>query len=159
MLRPLSLLAALSAGPAVALTCVPPDPIASFRMAHEAPESYVVLHGRLEVDALRFHDGVEAVPPGAAETLLDPVEARFRGFALGLAGLTTPVDATVLLQPQCLGQFCGRIGPGDGWLLFARPSGSGLYTVTVDPCGAWAFDGVAQGTLDTLAECLRGRAC
>lgn len=159
MLRPLALLATLLAGPAVALTCAPPDPLQSFRMAHEAPESYVVLHGRLEVDASRFPDGVEAVRPGAAETLLDPVEGRFRGFALGLSGFTRPVDATVLLQPQCFGQFCGAIGPGDGWLLFARPSGSGLYTVTVDPCGQWAFQDLPDATLDTLAECLRGRAC
>ena len=85
--------------------------------------------------------------------------ATMRAAQLGLAGFTTPVDATVLLHPQCFGQFCGRIGPGDGWLLFARPSGTGLNAVTVDPCGAWAFDGVAQATLDTLAECLRGRAC
>ena len=159
MIRSLLLIAAcLTATEALALTCVPADPLQSFRMAHEAPETFVVLRGRLSFDQAQMPDGSE-VPPGAAETTLDPVEARFEGFALGLSGFTRPVRAPVLLQPLCFGQFCGSIGPGEDWLLFARASGSGQYTVAVDPCGQWAFDRASQATLDALAACIRGSAC
>ena len=159
MIRPLLLLAAcLSATEAAALTCVPPDPLQSFRTAHEAPETYVVLRGRLSFDQARMPDGSE-IPPGAAETRLDPIEARFEGFALALSGFTRPVSAPVLLQPLCFGQFCGSIGPGEDWLLFAQASGSGQYLVTVDPCGQWALDRASQETLDALAACIRGGTC
>jgi hypothetical protein len=159
MIRPLLLLAAcLTATEALALSCVPPDPLQSFRMAHEAPETYVVLRGRLSFDQAQMPDGSE-VPPGAAETRLDPIQASFEGFALGLSGFTRPVSAPVLLQPLCFGQFCGSFGPGEDWLLFAQASGSGQYTVTVDPCGQWAFDRTSQETLDALAACIRGSAC
>lgn len=159
MTGPLLLLAAcLAATEATALTCVPPDALQSFRMADEAPESYVVLHGRLSFDQAQMPDGSE-IPPGAAETRLAPVPAQFEGFALSLSGFTRPVRAPVLLQPLCLGQFCGSIGPGEDWLLFAQASGNGQYTVTVDPCGQWAFDRAPQATLDALASCIRGGAC
>ena len=159
MIRPLLLLAAcLTATEALALSCVPPDPLQSFRMAHEAPETYVVLRGRLSFDQAQMPDASE-VPPGAAETRLDPIQASFEGFALGLSGFTRPVSAPVLLQPLCFGQFCGSISPGEDWLLFAQASGSGQYTVTVDPCGQWAFDRAPQATLDALAACIHSGAC
>jgi hypothetical protein len=160
VIRALLLLAAtLSATQAAALTCVPPDPLRSFREANAAPESYVVLHGRLHFDPALMPGADALPPPGAAETRLDPVEARFEGFALGLAGFTRPVSATVVLEPSCLGQFCAGIGPGDGWLLFARPSGTGAYHVAIEPCGNRAFDGVPRATLDALATCLQGGPC
>lgn len=88
-----------------------------------------------------------------------PVEARFDGFALGLAGFTRPVRAAIRLQPVCLGPFCGSIGPGDDWLLFAEVEEAGRLRVEIDPCGAWAFDRVPEATLGALADCLRGEAC
>lgn len=160
MIRPLLAFVALllPAAPAGALTCAPADPLQSFRSAHAAPESYVVLHGRLSFDPAVM-SGSREPPPGALETVLEPVEARFEGAALGLVGFTRPVRASVHLVPTCLGQFCGSIGPGEDWLLFARPSGTGTYRVEIDPCGAWAFDRPSQGTLDALAACFREGAC
>lgn len=157
MIRPLLLAAALlTATQAAALTCAPPDPLRSFREAQAAPESYVVLHGRLSFDPAAMPNGRRPPRDG---TGFPPVPARFDGFALGLAGFTRPVRATVLLEPTCLGPFCGSIGPGDDWLLFARPSERGTYRVGIDPCGAWVFDRVPEPTLDALAGCLRGDAC
>lgn len=160
MIRVVPLAAALlSASQAAALTCLPSDPLRSFREAHAAPDSYVVLHGRLIFDAARMPGPGDMPPPGAAETRLDPVEARFEGQALGLSGFDRPVRATVLLEPSCLGQFCASIGPGEDWLLFARPSGTGAYQVAIDPCASWAFDGVSDTTLAKLVTCFQGGAC
>lgn len=159
MIRSLLLAAScLAATQATALTCVPPDPLQSFRAAQAAPQSYVVLSGRLDFDPARMPDGSE-VPPGAAQTALAPVEARFEGFALGLAGFTKPVRASLLLRPTCLGQFCGSIAPGGTWLLFAQPGGSGRYSVEIDPCGQWAFDRFTQATLEALSACIHGAPC
>lgn len=160
MIRSLLLAAALlSATEAAALTCVPPDPLRSFREADAAPEGYVVLHGSLAFDPALMPGAGDLPPPGTAETWLDPVEARFEGHALGLAGFSRPVRASVLLEPGCLGQFCAHIGPGDDWLLFARPSGTGVYHVAIDPCGSWAFDRASRATLNALTSCLQGGAC
>lgn len=160
MIRPLLLGAALlPAMPAAALTCAPTDPFQSFRTARDAPESYVLLHGRLAFDPAEMAGEGREPPPGASETELDPVEARFEGHALGLVGFTRPVRATLHLVPTCFGQFCGSIGPGEGWLLFAQPSGTGTYRVEIDPCGAWAFEGVSRDTLGALTACVQGGAC
>ncbi len=148
----------LMATSASALTCAPPDPFRSFAMAQESPERYVVLYGRLSFDPAALPDGPELPAPGASETALDPVEARFDGHALGRDGFTRAVSSSVLLRPVCLGQFCASIEPGEGWLLFAQPS-NGSYTLDVEPCSAWAFDQVPEATLDGLAGCLRGEAC
>jgi hypothetical protein len=160
MIRALLLAAVLlPATRAAALTCVPPDPLRSFREADASPERYVVLHGRLRFDPAGMPGLGTLPPPGAAETLLDPVAAQFEGFALGPDGFTRPVRAAVTLEPTCFGQFCGSIGPGEGWLLFARTSEAGRYRVEVDPCGAWAFDRVTEDTLDALVTCLQGGSC
>lgn len=160
MIRSL-VLAAATLGPvqAAALTCAPPDPLQSFRMAHQAPEVYVVLHGALSFEPAPSPDGADLPPPGAAETALEPMEAQFEGFALGPEGFTLPFSTSVVLQPTCLGQFCGSIGPGEGWLLFAQPSGTGDYLVEVEPCGTWTFDETTPTQRDALAACLRGEAC
>jgi hypothetical protein len=128
-------------------------------MAQEAPERYVVLHGRLSFDPAVMTGDTEPPPSGSSRTALRPVEAHFEGHALGRNGFTSPVDAPILLRPVCLGQFCASIGPGEGWLLFAQPSGTGSYSVEIEPCGAWAFDRVTSATLHGLAACFRGEAC
>ena len=152
-------LATLAATQAAALTCVPADPITTFRMAQEAPESYVVLYGRLDFDSGAMRDGTDIVSPGAAETPLEPVPARFGGFALTPEGFTRPVQGQVSLQPICFSQWCGSIGPGDDWLLFAQSTTAGTFQVGINPCGVWAFEGVSLVTLDVRAGCLRGENC
>jgi hypothetical protein len=160
VIRTLTIAACLVAGTkAAALTCLPSDPLRSFREVHAAPETYVVLHGRLDFDASLMPGPDDVPPPGAAETRLEPVEARFEGRALTLTGFARPVSAPVLLEPSCLGQFCASIGPGDDWLLFSRASGTGAYSVAVDPCASRAFQGVPQATLETLTACLQDGAC
>ena len=89
--------------------------------------------------------------------MMEPVPARFDGFALGLAGFTRPLQTTVTLQPSCLGPRCGSMGQGV-WLVFAQRTEDG-YRVAVDPCGGWAFQNPSEAVLDALAGCLRGEAC
>lgn len=157
MRRRAALLVLLAGSEAAALTCLPPDPLQSFGRAEQAEEAYVVLLGRLDFDPARLTAG-EPPSPGATETRREPVPARFEGMGLGPDGFTRPVAAGVLLEPLCLGQFCGTIGPGDDWLLFARPDGAGGYRVEIDPCGSWAFDSTGPEIREALAACLGGQA-
>lgn len=149
-MRLAALLAALAA-PAHALTCAPPDPLRSFQEAQAAPEAYVVLNGRLDVDRGLMPPGDGSVrDPG-------PVPAAFDGVALGLEGFAQPLRAEVTVQPVCAGPWCGSIGPGT-YLLFAQDTGAG-YEVTVGPCGGRAFGDPEAAVLDALVACLRGEGC
>lgn len=164
MIRLLSLASALLAATgAAALTCAPPDPIRSFLQAQESPDRYVILHGRLDFDPSLMPESGGPFPsdgprPGAPDFLAPPVPARLTGFALGLDGFTRPVSAAVTLQPLCTGPWCGSIGPGGPWLLFARVLGGG-YEVVVAPCGGGAFEAPSEAVLAQMAACLRGEAC
>jgi hypothetical protein len=154
MIRALLIVVALlPATEAAALSCLRPDPLRSFREAMAAPETFHVLHGRLSFDASEMPQGMsERTTPDPA-----PVDAQFDGFALGPEGFTTPVEASVALQPTCAGPYCGTFSPGEA-LLFAQVTEAG-YLVEIGPCGGGAFDGVPPATLDQLAACLRGGAC
>lgn len=160
MIRPLLLIAAcvLPAAEALALTCVPPDPLRAFRMAAESPQTYIVLRGRLDFDPAAL-PGPDAVAPGGGETSLEPVQASFAGFSLGREGFTAPASGPIEMTVQCLGAFCGSIGPGEDWLLFVRVEEDGTYALDVDACGSWAFDRVPEAAVEAMAACLRGEAC
>lgn len=151
----------LAATSASALTCSPPDPVRTFATAQAAPEEYVVLLGRLTFDDTQMpapiisDDGtmgdVRDGPP-------DSLPAKLDGFALGQDGFTLPAPADLIVQPICLGPWCGHMPSGGTWLLFAERTAEG-HVVETGPCGGWAFMDPDQATLDAVAACMRGEAC
>lgn len=148
--------AALSAaGPAHALSCLRPDPAATFRFAAEAEETYVVLRGSFAFDekAMPEFDGMTAPddPP--------QVIALFDGMALGADGFTIPYRTELILQPQCLGPWCGSMTPAVDAVAFARDNGQGVYVVDLDPCGTTVFNDPTPAVIDTLTDCMAGGPC
>ncbi|RYH04072.1 hypothetical protein EU805_01485 [Salipiger sp. IMCC34102] len=139
--------ALLAAGPATALSCLRPDPLASFDMAAQSELPYLVLSGRI-------------TPIGAppAEDQAGAYAARLTGEGLAYEGLTVPFDETVTLDLQCNGPWCG-VPPGDDpVLVFARVDGE-RPLIELDPCSTWVFPAPDRQTEEALAQCLTDGAC
>ncbi len=153
----LAFLAVMAASPALALSCLAPDPLRSFQEAAAAPETYVVLLGRLDFDpALMPEGGYQDRQDGDDPA---PVPARFQGQGLGPGGFAPSSVGALTLRPTCAGPWCGSVEPAGGeWLLFARQVPGG-WEVEVGPCGGMIFERPAQAVLDRLAACMGGEAC
>ena len=155
-MRALALAAAFgcSAAPALALSCLAPDPVRSFRTAQASEAPYIVVHGVFEFDegALPRSHGTAASPEGAAIT------AQFAGQGLTRDGFTTDLSIPVTLNVQCLGPWCGGISPEIPHLAFLERRDGG-YHLSVSACPQDAFANPDPATLDAMTACLNGGEC
>lgn len=156
--RPLlaALSAAILAGPAAALSCLPHDAATTYQRLDAADEVYIAVHGTLDFDAsaLPQTDWADqrATPP---ETRLP---ARLRGKALGPDGFAQPFDAAVTLRVLCFGPWCAQPPEGAEAVAFVQKAAEG-YVVTVDPCGGDAFFAPTRDVIETVQECFSGGDC
>ena len=94
----------LVAGPALALSCLPPDVARTYKQAAEAKETYIVVLGRLSFDASKLPkadmERQQETPP---QTL---IPARIEGTSLSQAGFETPFTANITLNARCFGPWC-----------------------------------------------------
>jgi hypothetical protein len=155
-LKTLSLIGAalLAAGPAMALSCLRPDPAATFQSASASTDVYVVLRGSFAFDAglMPAFDG------NPVDTEPAPVAALFSGNALGPDGFTLPYETELLLQPSCAGPWCGGLVPTGDAIAFARDNGEGVYVIDLGPCGGSVFE-PTDDTVATIVQCMTGGAC
>ena len=155
-MKALLLAAALAtvSGQAHALSCLRPDPIATFKQVAEAPESYFVLYGELTFDE-------DALPAGVSMDMTrapDPIPARFRGNSLSLEGFTNNYFGDVELQIGCAGQWCGSARSGIDAIYFVRADNKPV-TMQANACGGMIFAEPSQATLDMLTSCVQGGRC
>ena len=132
-MRALALILALCATEAAALSCMRPDPIATFNRLSDDPAEYYVLVGQVAFDAGLLPKGVVN-----AERNPDPIAARFVGRGLTKSGFNATYVADVTLQPVCFGPWCGQATPGVEQLVFAKVTESGVV-IEADPCGTTVF--------------------
>ena len=149
-------LAASLAAPALALSCLPPDPAATFARLDAAPEPYVVVHGALRFDEARL-PGADmrnqaATPPRTR------LPARLAGMALSRAGFDMPFDRQITLDVLCFGPWCGGARAGGDILAFVERRETG-YVLTLDPCFGTAFAEPGTRMLSAVAACMRGGRC
>ncbi|WP_341210971.1 hypothetical protein [uncultured Limimaricola sp.] len=132
-----------------------PDPVRSFAEIHAAPESYRAYVGRFafDVSKLPYSDA-----PADVSATPNPIPADFTGHQLGPTGFDTPVEAAMLLQPSCLGPWCGGLAPDDEVLVFAREE-DGVLIVDLEPCPGKVQAAPDAETRDKLAACMRGEDC
>ena len=151
----LSLLCALT-GPALALSCLPPDVARTYQQAAEAEEAYIVVHARLEfnADALPRTDWQDqaASPP---HTL---IPARMTGQALTKTGFDLPFDRAITLDAQCFGPWCAGATPGTAYLAFLERRADG-YLLALDPCGGMGFADPDADALLRVQTCFNGGPC
>lgn len=148
----LVVLALLVPAPALALSCVRPDPLVALAEAEASPDSHVVLRGRLD-----FDEGAMPAPVSEGAPAPEPVAARFEGAGLGRAGFAIPIVAKVTLRPVCAGPWCGSVPTGEAWVIFARVADEG-YEVEVGPCGGALFRD-EPGVAEAVAACHAGGDC
>lgn len=156
-MRLLALLPLLAATEAGALSCLPPDPAASFQTANEAAEVYVVLHGTVTFDATWPGRGLAG--DGPAEDQLVRIDGRIEGAGLAADGsFGNAVSGPVVLAESCAGPWCGSIPSGAEVLAFAEVGEDGVPVITLDPCGSLTFVDPTPEMLETVGACARG-AC
>ena len=150
----LSILLASLAGQAAALSCIRPDPIATFNRLAAEEEAYYILLGEIRFDEALLPDGFN----NTRQSDPDPIPTLFAGLGLGEKGFTIPYHAPANLQIQCYGPWCG--GAADGMrAVFFVPASNPPVTLLADPCGQMIFSEPSDAVLDMLASCMRGDAC
>ncbi|MFZ3581602.1 hypothetical protein ACOI1H_05440 [Loktanella sp. DJP18] len=148
MIRAASAALILLAGQAQALSCLAPDPLASFTNASASDMPYLVLTGDL------------ATPSATGVTEPQPTTrtAQLTGFELTADGFTVPFDGEVLLDVTCAGPWCGALPASGPIVAFARIDGP-VPVIEMSACGGWLFADPDQATLDHLTECMNGKTC
>ena len=156
MMRVLAFICALVAPlPAFALSCLAPSVERSFARADAAEERYVVVHGRLTLDA-------KALPRGGSGEVQPPemtqVKAVLLGKSLNLEGFKVPFDQEITLEVACFGPWCGSVQNGLDMLAFVRKEGE-AYALDVNPCGGSVFGAPQRSMLRAVKTCMRGGDC
>lgn len=153
MIRALAYALALCAPvQALALSCVAPSVTRSFHAADAAPETYVVVKGRLDFAPADLEAAARARAPRAE------IAAQLRGRALSMGGFVHPFDQPVTLELLCFGPWCGQLQSGVETLVFLRREG-GRHLLTLDPCGGFAFARPTAAQLNRIQRCFRGEDC
>ncbi len=149
------LLALLSPFPALALSCVRPSVERTFAEVQAADEAYIVVKGRLTLNARKLpRDGPTTQNPPE----LTRVPANLIGKSMNASGFVVPFDQTVTLEVSCLGPWCGSVENGQQVLAFVKRT-AGQYALSVAPCGGRAFPNPTKANLKKALTCFKDGAC
>lgn len=154
-MRILAALFCLIAGPALALSCLPPDPVRDFIQADEAEDIWIVVEGRLNFDSSRLPEQDLARNDAPPET---DIPARLEGLSLGPDGFSRAFDRDITLRVLCFGPWCGGAEAGRDYLGFLKREGDG-YVAFADPCGNRLYAEPTDAMRDALTRCMRGDVC
>lgn len=141
-------------GQAQALSCLRPDPIATFQQLAAAPESYFVLMGELTFDESLLPEAV------SHNRISDPapIPAYFAGKGLTQDGFVNDYYGNVTLQITCAGPWCGSASSGMEAVFFV-PASDPPVTIEAGPCGGLVFQQITPATVDMLTSCMAGGTC
>ena len=141
-------------GQAFALSCIRPDPIATFKQVAAAPDSYFVLYGELTFDEGRLPSGVS----DNQMREIDPIPAQFRGKGLTRQGFPTDYVSPAMLEIGCAGPWCGSARSGGNALYFVKAADVPV-TMVAGVCGGMIFQDPSVAVLDMITSCMQGGAC
>lgn len=143
-------------GPALALSCMPPDVNRMWTEAAKSDASYVVATGTLSFDASRLPK--TDWDDQAATPALTQIPARFKGKGLTRGGFTSSMQMRVVMDVQCFGPWCAGVSPDTLYLLFLRKDADGYHAV-FDPCGGLAMGSPPAELQKHLTACMNGADC
>lgn len=146
----------MAAGPATALSCLPPDPVRDFKEAESSPDRWGIALGRLDFNAERLPqvdwDRQDEVPPQT------DLRAQFIGHSLDMNGFKTVFQANVTLRVLCFGPWCAEPKSGGRYLAFIKHE-NGKRIIHADPCGSWLYLNPRKYDLDRVRTCFAGGPC
>lgn len=142
----------LSAGQALALSCLAPDPARDFQRIAASETTYVVVKGVFEF-AARPERPTEQNPQTQS------FAAKFSGRLLTGAGFTDDIaDVLVTINSNCAGQWCGSVDPGVPYLAFIEQDGRNL-TLQAKACPFNHFRDPGEATIKVIEYCAAGKTC
>ncbi len=127
---------AIFTGPALALSCLPPDLARSYQQAKEAKEVYIIVEGRLSFDESKL-------PVVDYNNQLDTphntyIPAHLTGHSLTISGFDSGFDQPITLNAKCFGPWCAKPASDLPYLAFLEQTDAG-YMLVLDPCGGFGF--------------------
>lgn len=138
---------------AAALSCLRPDVQRSYAEVDAAPESYVVVSGRLTFDP--------AALPRSHQKDTQPrteVTAHLTGKSFGKDGFALPFERDIQMDVLCFGPWCGGVDTGAEVLAFIKRGAEG-YTLEVSPCGGRVFANPMPKMLRQVEQCFAQGRC
>ncbi|WP_316650829.1 hypothetical protein [Ovoidimarina sediminis] len=137
------------AGPALALSCLPPDPVRLYTEARDSADPYRIVSGRFD-----------RVPDAGAKAEDAPVtfEARLKGRSLGRLGFSAPFDSVVAVELTCLSVWCAPPPEAGHDLLVAVREDGQRQIVSLGPCPSNALPLDAAGE-QAVVDCHRSGLC
>lgn len=141
------------AGPALALSCMRPDPASDFVGADASEDIWIIAEGVLSFDTALLPPRDRGVAPSAD---ID-IPARFSGQSLSGGGFDRPFDATITLRLTCAGPWCGQAAPGQ-MIAFLKRTPEG-HVLIADPCRTRVYPDASDAVRDQLVRCIRGETC
>jgi hypothetical protein len=141
---------AAAGSPALALSCMRPDPVRDYVAARDAVARFRVVHGTFLPNA-QAEDFVSDEGRGSRVT------GRLSGLSLGRAGFATPYDEVIVVRAFCLADWCGRLPSGGARLYFVELAPDGPR-VTTSSCGGGFID-VDADALKRVVTCHRTGHC
>ncbi|WP_425040731.1 hypothetical protein [Primorskyibacter sp. S187A] len=143
------------AGPAHALSCLPPDFARSYADVAQAEARFTMVVGVLDFDPEQLPrvdwQRQQDTPP---ET---HIPARLTGRSFQADGFTGRFALDVTLRVLCFGPWCGGATSGAEVLAFVNLDDK-PPSVEVTPCGGHVF-GADPATLARALACYRGEDC
>ncbi|MGH1415515.1 MAG: hypothetical protein ACRBB0_18650 [Pelagimonas sp.] len=143
----------IMAQPALALSCLKPNPVRSYLEADASEERWGAVLGRLDFDEGRLPPTVS----GGGHSDVD-LHAQLVGHSLDADGFTNPFQGAITLRIVCTGSWCGRARSGGHYLMFIKRE-KGKHVAFANPCEAWMFENPRKKALRDVQRCYTGGYC
>jgi hypothetical protein len=145
--------ALLPAGPALALSCLAPDPVRFYNDAREAQGTYMVVLGTFTPEAA---DPVASVENASR---VSTWKGRLVGQSLDVEGFNLPFDAPISYRYVCLDDIsCPGSAPAFPMIAFLLVTEAGAV-LTSDSCNGWIIANPTEDDVAALEDCHTGGSC
>ena len=143
----------MSANGALALSCMRPDVLTSYKAAAEASERYVVVSGVMAHDTPQSEQAQTGNPKVVSFT------SRLVGRYLQDDGFMGEFDAPVQVTLNCVSEWCATMPPQRASVLaFVQMKNDG-FVLDVQPCQRWLFQDPEPEQMVALFDCHTSGNC
>lgn len=142
------------ASPVFALSCLPGDPVTSFKQALESEEAYVVVEGSITLtsDVIDYGKATHGGKLGARTT------AFVEGTSLTMDGFVAPFSSDIAIWTSCVSEWCGAVPQEGDALMFLRRDRN-IYVLEPTACPFAIFEEPTGEDLQRITRCFAEDGC